>query len=162
MRAFSITYLSQLFCSCISIKNKYLLFLNLKYYLSLLYPSQPIKLKWNWKMQKWSILKIDEYNIINSSKCQTSVMSKPPTNVNRNTHYLKVDMILPPYCGLNPWSKYVPMPPRQKGPIHLSLTHLWHFVEGWSKRFQKVSARPRATMRVRWTKDVHRVSFRLF
>lgn len=25
-----------------------------------------------------------------------------------------MDMILPPYSGLNPWSKYVPMPPRQK------------------------------------------------
>lgn len=42
----------------------------------------------------------------------------------------------------------------KKRPTRLSLTHLWRFVEGWSKRFQKVSARPRATRRVRWTKDV--------
>lgn len=41
--------------------------------------------------------------------------------------------ILPPYSCLNPWSKYVPMPPRQKGPTRLCLTHLWRYVVGWSK-----------------------------
>lgn len=44
-----------------------------------------------------------------------SNVKKKSTNVKNNTHYLKkMDMILPPYSGLNPWSKYVPMPPRQK------------------------------------------------
>lgn len=115
-------------------------------------------------MWKWSILKIAEHykqfkmsNICNEKK--------KSTYVKHNTHYLKNGYDFRHIClltGVSPWSKYVPMPPTQKGPTRLFLTHLWRFVEGWSRRFQKVSAGPRATRRVRWTKDVQRVCFRLF
>lgn len=47
--------------------------------------------------------------------------------------------ILPPYSGVNPWSKYVPMPPRPKGPPRLSLTHLWRSGSGMEQAIPKKS-----------------------
>lgn len=70
--------------------------------------------------------------------------------------------ILLPYSCLNPWSKYVPMPQRQKGPTRLSSTHLWHFRGGVVQAIPKSLCQAIATRRVCWTKDVHKVCFRLF